>query len=436
MEYEEAIAKLEAPGNFGSERGLGRIRRLLELLGNPQERLKFVHVAGTNGKGTTCALLASVLKRAGYRTGLYQSPHVCEFRERIQIDGEMIPRGAFCGVAERVLSAADRMKPGGETATAFERFTAAAMVWFSEQNCDVVVLEVGLGGRFDATNAIPDSLVSVITSVSLDHTQILGDTVGKIAYEKCGIIRRGGEVVCCPGEPDEALAVIRSVTSEMNGNLTDAAALGVKAVSADLSGTELAYGKLRFRLPFVGLHQVKNAAAALAAIDVLRKKGFAISDAAISEGFSKARLPARQEVLSLSPTVLLDGAHNPEGIAALADTVSRFLQGKDTVAVGGMLADKDVNSSAGKLRGLFSSVFTVAPPSERAMSAGEFAGVLQKAGLDASPKESVGAALDAAFSALKPDGALVVFGSLYLAGEARPLLLERLGFLKERFNHI
>ena len=427
MDYEEAVARLEAPGNFGGKRGLGRIRRLLSLLGDPQERLRFVHVAGTNGKGTTCALLASVLKRAGYRTGLYQSPHVCDFRERIQVDGEMIPRDAFCGVAERVLAAAERMKAEGETAAAFERFTAAAMVWFAERDCDVVVLEVGLGGRFDATNVIPRSLVSVITSVSLDHTKILGNTVEQIAYEKCGIIREGGSVVCCPGEPPDALEVIRSVVSERRGTLTDASALGVRALDSGLSGTELAYGASRLRLPFLGLHQVKNAAAALAAIEILRGEGFTIQEAAVSGGFSEARLPARQEVLSLSPTVLLDGAHNPEGVGALADTVSRFLSGKETVAVGGMLADKDARSSAAKLKGLFSTVFTVAPQSERALGADEFAGILRETGLDAHPAESVGAALDAAFSLLKPDGALVVFGSLYLAGEARPLLVKRLG---------
>lgn len=433
MEYEEAVAKMETPGNFGAKRGLGRIRRLLSLLGDPQERLEFVHVAGTNGKGTTCALLASVLRRAGYRTGLYQSPHVCDFRERIRVDGGMIPCGAFCAVAERVLSAAERMKSEGETATAFERFTAAAMLWFSERECDVVVLEVGLGGRFDATNAIPRSLVSVITSVSLDHTKILGDTVGKIAYEKCGIIREGGAVVCCPGEPPEALEVIRSVVSERHGRLTDASALGVRAVASGLSGTELAYGKLRLHLPFVGLHQVKNAAAALAAIGVLREQGFAVPEDAVSEGFSEARLPARQEILSLSPAVLLDGAHNPEGVGALADTAARYLPKGDTVAVGGMLADKDARSSAAKLRGLFSAVFTVAPPSERALGADAFAAILREAGLDARPAESVGAALDAAFSLLKPGGALVIFGSLYLAGEARPLLLEKLGLPEDSF---
>lgn len=426
MNYKEAVAKMEAPGNFGVKRGLIRIRRLLSLLGNPQERLNFVHVAGTNGKGTTCALLASVLKRAGYRTGFYQSPHVCDFRERFQVNGEMIARGAFCSVAERVLEAADHMKAEGETATAFERFTAAAMVWFAEEGCEAVVLEVGLGGRFDATNVIPRSLVSVITSVSLDHTRLLGDTVGQIAREKCGIIRTGGEVVCCPGEPPEALAVIQEEADRLGARLTDASRLKIRPVSTGLSGTEFFYGERKLRLPFLGGHQLKNAAAALAAIEILKKKGFAISDDAVALGFAEARLPARQEVLSLSPVVLLDGGHNPEGIGALADTVRRYLNGKDTVAVGGMLADKDAKNATAQLRGLFSTVFTVSPQSERALSAEEFARILRKSGLDAYPAKSTRAALDAAFSLLKPGGTLVVFGSLYLAGEARPLLLERL----------
>lgn len=426
MNYEEAVARLEEPGNFGAKRGLGRIRRLLALLGNPQERLKFVHVAGTNGKGTTCALLASVLRRAGYKTGLYQSPHVCDFRERFQVNGEIISRGALCSAAERVLAAAERMKREGETAAAFEHFTALAMVWFAEQRCDAVVLEVGLGGRFDATNVISRSLVSVITSVSLDHTRILGDTVEQIAREKCGIIRPEGAVVCSPEEPPEALAVIRSVSAACGARLTEASALGVRAVSADLSGTELAWGNTRLRLPFLGLHQVKNAAAALAAIGVLRAEGFEIPEDAVARGFAEARLPARQEVLSLSPVVLLDGGHNPEGIGALADTIRRYLPGKRVTAVGGMMADKDSVQSAARLRGLFSTVFTVSPRSDRALEAEEFARVLQKADLNARPAESVESALDAAFSRIGPDDALVVFGSLYLAGEARPLLLEKL----------
>ena len=426
MRYDEVLNRIESLRAFGPRPGLERMQKLMARLGDPQEKLKFIHVAGTNGKGTTCALLASVLCSAGYRTGLFVSPHVSDFRERIQVDGAMIPKEELCSAAETVFPEAEKLTAEGYGITEFELITAIALLWFASQNCDIVVLEVGLGGRLDATNVISCPLVSVITALSLDHTKILGDTIEKIAAEKCGIIKPGGVTVCYPEQPPAALAVIRQTCAERNNRLILPSIHELSVEAMNLSGTELRYRGLELHLPFLGEHQVKNAETALTVLEVLKESGWKLSETAYRVGFGTACFPARLEVLSQSPVILLDGAHNPGGTAALAEAIRRYLPGKRISAVMGMMEDKDVRTAVQNLSGLFAKVFAAAPMSPRAMPAEKLAELWIFLGTPSFPAENAVSAFRAGMEGLGPEEAMVICGSLYLAGELRGYALDYL----------
>ena len=430
MTFEETLKKIDTYQRFSRKPGLERMATLLSRLGNPQEKLKFIHVAGTNGKGTACTLLSSVLTAAGYRTGLYLSPHVSDFRERIQFCGGMIPREELVSAAEKVFAAVDLLERDGVCVNVFELVTAIAMLWFSKQHCDAVVLEVGLGGRYDATNVIRGPLAALIMSISYDHTEVLGNTLTEIAHEKCGIFKPECPAVCSPGEPEEALREIRRSARETGSPLTEASCADLEIVRSDLTGTELRYRGGLLKLPFLGEHQVKNAATVLSTIEILRRQGMIISAEAVRTGFALARLPARLEVLSADPPVLVDGAHNPGGTAALAAALRRYLPGRKITAVMGMMADKDTASAVKNLSGLFSRVIAAAPLSPRAMRAEDFAALWRREGVEATAVSDEREALCEALSALREGSALVVCGSLYLAGEMRGPLLDALNTKK------
>ncbi len=398
------------------------MQHLLARLGNPQKELKCVHVAGTNGKGSTCALLASILQRAGYRTGLYTSPHLTDFSERIRIDGEEIPHDEVVRLAQRVLTEAEACRAEGFPLTEFELITAMAFLWFREQGCAVCVLETGLGGRCDATNVIESPLLTVLTSISLDHTKILGDTIEQIAFEKSGIIKQGVPCVCYPDLPRAAEGVIRMTAQVQSARLVVAPLKDLTFVDASLRGTRLLTERsMPLTLPLLGEHQMKNAAVVLACVKELRALGWEIPDSAVQEGFANVSFPARMEVLSETPPVLLDGAHNPEGTAALAKAVKKYVTKKRMIGVCGMMEDKNVREAVRKLDGVMEKVYTVAPDSPRAMSAKALAAEWERRRIDAEPVSSVREALEKALEEGAQRGVLVC-GSLYLAGEARPLL--------------
>ena len=336
MNYEDSVKYIHSLLKFGMNLGLQRISALLNELGNPQEKLEFVHVAGTNGKGTTSTMLSSILCAAGKKTGLFTSPYVFDFCERIQINNKNIPHDDLSLVVEKVKNACDRLSAKGTEPTEFEAITAAAMLYFYEQKCDAVVLEVGLGGRYDSTNIIPCPKAAVITSISLDHTKILGDTVEKIAAEKCGIIKNGGTVITTSEQNEKALSVIKDTVKEKNGRLLIGDVSAAEILSEDIFGTEISYNGLTVKIPLVGRHQVENTVGVITAARAL-----GISDELIKKGIESTVIHARMEIISRSPVIMLDGGHNPECAAALENVLVRFAGDKSITVLIGMMADKD-----------------------------------------------------------------------------------------------
>ena len=417
MTYDEALSYIHSVSWKGSRPGLERIRELCRLLGDPQRGMKFVHVAGTNGKGSVCAMTESVLRAAGMKTGLFTSPYVSFFEERIQVNGEPIPKDRLAEVTARVKRCADKM---ADSPTEFELLTAIGFVYFREMKCDAVVLEVGLGGRLDSTNVIEEPALSVITGIDLDHTEVLGSTVGEIAAEKGGIIKNGRPVVVaeCPTEAEE---VLRRIARERGSEYIPVDYSRIADEKSTLEGSTFTaepYGQLT--LPLCGVYQIKNAAAVLTAAEALRREGFPVTDGSISEGLAGARWPARFETLWRDPLVIYDGAHNPNGVRALAENV-RALCGGRVILVTGVMADKDYRPMAEELSPLTEKVFTVTPGNPRALDAEKLAGVFGAAGADAVPCGTVEEGIRLAVEAGKASGLpVVVSGTLYMYAEAAP----------------
>ena len=428
MTNEEALAKINGRLTFGMKPGLRRIKQLLEELGDPQKKLKFVHVAGTNGKGTTCALTASVLRQAGYTVGLYTSPYVEDFRERFQINGEMIPPEELAQEVELLSPIAEAHDGVGDTVTEFEFITALAFHWFARRQCDIVVLEVGLGGRFDATNAIDAPEAAVIASISLDHTAILGDTLDKIAFEKAGIVKPGGRLVLYPWQAEGIVEQLRGICEERGAELI-LPDTRYQVLEESLAGTVFQTGGETLRTPFLGEHQVRNAVTARTALEVLRRRGWRIPDGAIREGFAKAFLPARMEVLATAPLCLLDGGHNPGCAAALRDALERFVPQRK-VGIMGVMADKDSHEALRLLAPLFAEIITIAPDNPRALPAEELARTAGEFCPRVRPAQTCGEAVARAMKAMGPGDALIVCGSFYLAGEIRDQLKGKLANLQ------
>lgn len=417
MTGQEAVAYIDTFQWQAHAPGLERIRTLLHALGDPQKELKFVHVAGTNGKGSVCAYLASVLRCAGYRVGLCTSPFLEDFRERIQVDGKLIPPEVLGELTELARPAAEAME---DHPTEFELITAVAMLYFRRCRCDIVVLEVGLGGALDASNVIDVPEAAVITAMGMDHAAILGPTLGDIAAAKAGIIKPGGAVVSFGGCP-EADAVIRERCREQGAQLTEVDFSRLRVVGTGLDGTDLEfapYGALH--VPLVGLYQAKNAAVAVTTVEVLEKRGWEISRRALEQGLASVCWPGRLEVVRRAgPVILRDGAHNAHGMAATVESLRALFPGKKLTILMGVMADKDVEDMLKLLAPIAGQVFTVRLESPRAMPAEELAALVNRYGVPAVPCAGVAAGLQAAAEAAGADGAVCALGSLYLVGEVR-----------------
>ena len=428
MTEQQAIEALHAlPRMAKGGAALTRMQALLDKLGNPEKDLKCIHIAGTNGKGTLAAMTSSILTHAGYKTGMTISPYVLSFRERFQIDGKMISPRMLASLTARVLDAAAAVEAeGGEGPVEFEAVTAIAFLWFAREKCDFVVLETGLGGRYDATNVIPSPLVAAITRIGLDHTEILGQTLPEIAAEKAGIIKEGCAVVCYPDQPEEAMGPLLTAAAEAHTSLTVPDPEDLQFLKCRPLENYVDYGGYRVMLPFPGKHQANHAAMAVEiALILWREYGYEIPDDAIEAGLREASMPARIEVLRRHPLLVLDGCHNPDGTAALAATLAEAGYDGNLVGVIGFLKDKNCEKMLENLSPCFDKVFTVAPDSPRAMTAEE----LEQAAKFHMDAEAAGSVSDGIKQAVvwadeNNLAGVVICGSLYLAAEARPILLK------------
>jgi dihydrofolate synthase/folylpolyglutamate synthase len=428
-DLQQALSQLYRRNLHTVKLGLEVERALCEHLGRPQDQFLALHVAGTNGKGSVCAMLAAVLQAAGFRTGLYTSPHLVNFRERVRVNGAAIPDADLARLLARIeLAAKAGVAAGHRDATFFEFTTALAFEYFREQRVQVAVLETGMGGRLDATNVVTP-VVSVITSIGLDHQAYLGDTVEKIAAEKAGIIKEGRPVVC--GALDAGpLAVIRRAAREAHAPLTIASeACTVKRTAQTLEGQRVVIetedeSVSRVRLPLLGEHQLGNCAVAMAALVRFRDEtGLPVAEDAIRRGLGEVRWPARCQVVEREPPLIIDGAHNADAARVLADTLDDLRKRRPLGLVVSFLADKDAAAYLRAVAGSVKRCWIVPLQNERAMPVEQIAAAARAAGLDPTACPDLAQALAAARAwAAGLGGFVCVCGSLYLAGEALRLL--------------
>lgn len=413
MNLNESLAYIHGLYRKGSVPGLHRMQQMLEMMGNPQKKLKFIHIAGTNGKGSTAAMTASILTKAGYKTGLFTSPYIYRFHERMQINGEQISDEDVVAMVEYVRGFAETME---DITTEFEFVTCMAMEYFMRQGCDIVVLEVGMGGLIDATNIIDTPEVAVVTNIGLDHTDALGDTLEKIAENKAGIFKEGGHAVVYRGT-EGVEAVYEQICRERNVTLRKADFDSIVLSSHGLEGQVFSCGTRQdLVLPLLGDHQLHNASVVLSVMDTLIDMGWSISENHIREGIRDVSWPGRFDIVSREPLFIIDGGHNPQCIDALVKNIADYLAGRRIIALAGVLADKDYGEMFRPVMEYVDEFVCVTPDNPRQLPACELAEHLRRAGAKAVPCAAVAEGVQKAKELAGSDGVVLCFGSLYTIG--------------------
>lgn len=422
MNREEVMNFIDSSKKFGSKLELLRIEKLCELLGNPQDSLKCIHIAGTNGKGSTSVFIHNILVDAGYTTGLYTSPFIYEFNERIQINNTPIKDTDLTEIMTVVSGNVEIMiAEGYEHPTEFELITAAAFLYFKKKKCDYVVLEVGLGGIFDATNIIKAPELSVITSISLDHTDYLGNTVAQVAKNKCGIIKKNCPVLSYMKQEEAALEVIKETAQELLAPLTVANCETLEILKCDLSGNEFSYNGEVYETSLVGKYQIYNSITAISAAELLAKKGLLVSCQNIKNGLKAAKWPARFEILRQNPTVIADGSHNADGMNAFVETAKEIMKEKP-VCVLGMLRDKDYDSCLRKLSEITDTVVVTEVDSPRREIVENLEKTAKKYIRNVYAEKENKNAMKKALQLAGSDGTVIALGSLYMMNSIKNAL--------------
>lgn len=435
MTYEEALKYISSTYKFGSKLGLENITKLTELLQNPQEKYKIIHVAGTNGKGSTCNMIHDVLVEGGYKVGLFISPFLQEFTERIQINKKQIDKESLANITSLVKQKVDiMMQEGYNHPTEFEIVTAIGFKYFEEQNVDFLVLEVGLGGRFDATNCIKSPLVSVIASISLDHTQYLGNTLEQIAFEKAGIIKENSNVVIYP-QKKCITDVIKKQAKDKNAKVYETDINNIEILSSSIEGQILSYRATNifnldnFKIKLLGEHQAYNCLTVIKVLEILKLQGYNINETTIIKGLQKCTFAGRFEIIQKNPVVLIDGGHNIDGVKSFCETIKKYFNNKKVILFYGMLKDKHPDLVADYLINISKEIYTLTPnyPS-RAMASSELKEILDKRNnnnINITALKSLNN-ITKIINNCSSDEIIACVGSLYLIGDLRTILYKNL----------
>jgi dihydrofolate synthase/folylpolyglutamate synthase len=423
MNYKEAIEYIHGTYKFGSKLGLENISVLLDLMGNPQNDLNIIHVAGTNGKGSTSSFINEILITEGYEVGLFTSPYLEVFNERIRLNNENISNSDLAKIVTFVKEKVDVLVSNGFShPTEFEIVTAVAFEYYKMKKVDYVVLEVGLGGRLDSTNIITNTLVSVITPIDLDHTEYLGESISEVAYEKAGIIKENS-VCVIHGQEEEVLDVISSKCRENNTRLIIAPTDDVEVIQIDETGTTFTIDELKYKISMIGKHQARNAAVALTAIYALREKyNVEVSEESIFKGLLSNVWQGRFEIMHNNPTIVIDGAHNLHGAKGLARTIVDVFDGRKIYAVVGILEDKDVDGILDEIIPLVDYALVTEPNNPRKMEKEKLSNMISKYDVETETTESIEEAVEKVLKLANETDVVLFFGSLYMIGEVRTIL--------------
>ena len=420
MNEKEVSAYIEECNKLGSVLGLNAVRQLTEELGNPQDSLKFIHIAGTNGKGSVLAYLSTVLQTGGYRVGRYLSPTIFEYRERFQINGKYIGKKTLGDYMERVKEACDRMaKRGLAYPTAFEIETALAFLYFKEKRCDVVVLETGMGGRLDATNVVTTTILTVLTAIGMDHMQFLGDSLEKITREKCGIIKEGVPVVTI-NQKQEVMDTIKTCCKEKNVPLYVADEKQMTGIKYGTSRQSFLYGGKRYTIRLCGAYQPLNAFLAVRALEVLQtsKRRLSVKESALLQGMKETVWRGRFEVIARKPYFIVDGAHNADAAVKLMDSIHFYFTNKQIIYIMGMFKDKEYDKVIDITAEAASQIITVATPGNpRALKAYELAKAVRRVNEHVTAADSLEEAVEMASLFADEDSVIIAFGSLSFLGD-------------------
>ena len=418
MLYEEARVYLDHVSKYGSVLGLDSIKSLLGELGNPQKDLKFIHIAGTNGKGSILAGLSGILQQAGYRTGRYCSPTVMGYMERFQVDGQWMAEDELAPFVSQVKEAAEKVEEKTDlTVTVFEIETAIAFLYFREKQCDYVVLEAGMGGLLDATNVIDTTVLSIFASISMDHMSFLGNTLAQIAEKKAGIIKDGCRVVTARQKP-EAMQVIERISREHGTKCTIADASEAEVLKESCLGQTIRYRGEEYEIPLAGVYQKENAVVALNALKVLDELGFPTAAEQKKEGLRTVNWNGRFTVICKKPLFVVDGAHNPAAADMMAASIEHYFKGKRIIYIMGVFADKDYRSVIQKTAHFADRILTIQTPDNiRALPAGELAKTVSEYNPNVQAMDTIKDAVEEAFSLAGEQDVIIAFGSLSFIGE-------------------